>query len=315
MTRAIDAAVKVSIVVPTYAREERLCTTLADLLRQAWPASEVIVVDQTPAHQPATARYLAALGPRVRLLHQERPSVVAAVNRGVRAASGEIVLFVDDDIAIPDQDLIAAHVQNYADGTVGGVAGRVLAACDPRPGRFDPRSADAVWGFFHTGWDHDVRCDVTTAPGANMSFRRELVVRLGGFDERFTGNAFRWESDFCLRLRRAGYRTVYDPRPTVHHFYGTAGGNENRHLHGREAASHAWYRDFFHNQAYVTLKHMPRSTLPRLLWRLYRGHVMNAPYAREGLGFLAARHRAMLAGLGGAVRSYRAWREECGRGR
>jgi hypothetical protein len=79
---------------------------------------------------------------------------------------------------------------------------------------------------------------------------------------------------------------------------------------GRAPESHAWYRAFFHNQAYVALKHMPRGALPRLAWRLYRGHVLNRPYAREGAGFLLARHRAFAGGLGTAWAAYRAARAE-----
>src|SRR5262249_9685153 len=74
------------------------------------------------------------------------------------------------------------------------------------------------------------------------------------------------------------------------------GGAENRHLHGKGPGSHRWYRDFFHNHVYVSLTHMPRASLPPLLWRLYRGHVMNRPYASEGLVFLARRHRVLVGG-------------------
>ena len=295
----------VSIVLPTFEREELLCATLEDLLELDYPATEIIVVDQTPRHRPETQAYLDAILPRIRYVRQTEPSVVMAANRGTALARGEIALFVDDDIRVPAPELVAAHVRNYDDPTVGGVAGRVLDAASPRSGTYDPRSADPVWGFFHTGWDHDVRCEVQTAPGANMSFRRELILRLGGFDEGFVGNAFRWENDFCVRVRDAGYRVVYDPEPTVLHHYGSPGGAGNRYLMGREPASHPWYRAFFQNQLYFALKHTPRRALPRLLWRLYRGHVMNRPYARQGAGFLLARHRAWAAGLAAGWRTYR----------
>ena len=301
---------RLSVVVPTYRREALLLRTLADLLRQAWPDFEVIVVDQTPVHEPATQAYLDTLAPRIVHLRQARPSVVAAANTGTRAATGEVVVFVDDDIRIDDPAFLAAHAAAYDDPAVAGVAGRVLDADDPRPGRFDARAADPVWGFFYSGWTHDRRAEVTSAPGANMSFRRALVLAVGGFDERLTGNAFRWENAVCLTLRRAGHRVVYDPAPTVHHFYGSPGGNENLHLMGRAPASHGWYRDFFHNHTYVTLKHMPRSVLPRLLWRVYRAHVLNRPYAREGLGFLLARHRAFVLGVAAGWRSDRRRRAE-----
>jgi GT2 family glycosyltransferase len=297
----------VSIVLPTFRREDLLCRALGDLLRQQWRGCEIIVVDQTPCHTPETQAYLNEIKERILYLRRERPGVVEAANHGVKASNGEIVLFVDDDIRIPDPEFVALHVRNYDDPSIGGVAGRVLDAREPKTGVFDPRSADPVWGFFHTGWDHEVPCEVTTAPGANMSFRREVMLRVGEFDERFVGNAFRWENDFCLRVRKAGYRVVYDPRPTVHHYYGSPGGNDNRHLLGRELASHGWYRDFFRNQMYVSLKHMPRLLLPVLLWRLYRGHVMNRPYVREGVGFLLARHLAFVGGLAKGWQSFRQW--------
>jgi GT2 family glycosyltransferase len=297
--------VKVSVVIPTYRRERLLCQTLRDVLDLAWSDYEVIVVDQTERHEADTERFLDEVRDRLVYLRLEPPSVVAAANLGLRAARGEFVLFLDDDVRVSDRDLIANHLDNYQDATIAGVAGRVLDAECPREGAFDPRSADPVWGFFHSGWSHRQRCEVSTAPGANVSFRRDVLVAAGGVDERFAGNAFRWENDVCLRVRAAGYRVVYDPRPTVHHFYRSPGGSENRHLHGLGAGSHRWYRDFFHNHVYVSLTHMPRASLAPLLWRLYRGHVLNGPYAREGLGFLARRHRALLEGAVGGWRSYR----------
>jgi GT2 family glycosyltransferase len=303
---------RVSIVLPTYGREELLCQALRDLLRLDYPEYEIIVVDQTPRHSPETQHYLSEIQDRIRYFRQAQPSVVMAANRGARLAGGEIVLFVDDDNRVPDPQFITGHAESYDDPSVGGVAGRVLDALAPREGTFDPRSADPFWGFFYTGWEHPTPCEVTTAPGANMSFRRELILSQGGFDERFFGTV-RWENDFCLRLRKAGHRVVYNPIPTVHHFYGSPGGNDNRHLHGREPASHGWYRSFFHNQVYFALKHMPRASIPRLLWRLYRSHVLNRPYAREGATFLSARHRALVAGLLLGWATYRQWRLEAGR--
>jgi GT2 family glycosyltransferase len=307
--------VKVSVVVATYRRERRLCQMLGDVLELEWPDLEVIVVDQSERHEPETERFLDAVSDRLVYLHGDRPSQVAALNRGVGVAHGEVVLCLDDDVRIRDRHLVDHHVENYSEPAVGAVAGRVLDAECPREGAFDPRSAHPVWGFFHSGWTHRRRCEVSTAPGANVSFRREVLLALGGADERFAGNAFRWENDLCLRVRAAGYTVVYDPRPTVHHFYGSAGGAENRHLHGRGPGSHRWYRDFFHNHVYLSLTHMPRATLAPLLWRLYRGHVLNRPYAGEGFRFLARRHRAMVEGVVGGWLTYRGARRDRRRAR
>lgn len=300
----------VSVVIPTYRREELLCAALTDVLGLDHPDLEVIVVDQTPEHAPATRAFLDSVADRVRLIRQPRPHVVTALNAGVRAARGEIVLFLDDDIRIPDPRLVARHLVNYGDPLVGGVAGRVVDAATAAEGCYDRRSADPVFGFFHTGWNHRTRAVVYTAPGANMSFRRELLERLGGFDERFVGNAFRFENDFVLRLHRAGRAVVFDPAAEVLHFYASPGGNDNRHLHGRDPGSHGWYVAFFHNHVYCNLKHAPRRHLPGLLWRLYRSHVLNRPYVGEGPAFVVRRHAAFARGVAGGLRSYRRRRRE-----
>jgi glycosyltransferase involved in cell wall biosynthesis len=291
-------AARVSVILPTYRREALLRRTLGDILKLRWNDLEIVVIDQTEEHEPATRELLQALRSQICHVRHAPPGVVGAINRGLTIARGEIALLLDDDIAIADPDLVGQHVANYADAGVGAVAGRVLDAARPAAaGRFDPASADPVWGFFRSRWDHGVRCEVTSAPGANMSVRRELAVRIGGLDARIGGNGFRWENDLCLSLRAAGFRTVYDPRPTVLHHYGSPGGAENRHLLGREPDSHAWYQAFFHNHVYVTLKHLPRRTLPILIWRLYRAHVLNRPFLREGPRFVLRRHRAFLAGV------------------
>jgi GT2 family glycosyltransferase len=297
-------AAPVSVVMPTYRREERLFEALGDVLALEYPELEVLLVDQTPTHLPSTQAFLRSVADRVRVLRRRRPHLVSALNAGIAAARGDIVLFLDDDIRIPDRSLVRHHVRNYDDATIGGVTGRIVDAATGAEGRCDPRAADPVFGFFHTAWDHRTRVRVYTAAGANMSFRRDLLVQLGGFDERFVGNAFRFENDFVLRLHRAGFDVVFDPAAEVLHHYGSPGGADNRHLFGRDPASHAWYVAFFHNHAYCDLKHAPRRWLPRLWWGLYRSHVLNRPYLSEGPRFLGQRHLAFVRGLAGAIRDW-----------
>jgi GT2 family glycosyltransferase len=155
-------------------------------------------------------------------------------------------------------------------------------------------------------FDHPYPMDVPTAAGANMSFRRELVERLGGFDERYTANAFRWETDFSVRVIRSGARIRYDPEARVVHHYGTPGGCDNGHLLGRTEASHAWYELFFRNNTYFALKLLAGGDRARFLWRLYREHVLNRGFAAAGPAFLARRHTTLARG---AVAGWRTWRQ------
>lgn len=109
--------------------------------------------------------------------HQK--GLAGARNTGVSNSTGDIVAFLDDD-AVADPDWLEHLVVPYRDARVVGVGGKI----------------DPVWpgqrtAWFPTEFDWVVGCDyrglpATTAPvrnmiGANMSFRREIIVRLGGF--------------------------------------------------------------------------------------------------------------------------------------
>ena len=296
--------VAVSVIIPTYRREAPLRRCLAGVLAQRHPAFEVLVVDQSPEHEPETWAALAALPPHACHVRLARPSVTAAVNAGARLAAAPLLLFLDDDVEVADRELLAHHARHYDDPSIAGVVGRIVHAerrADlPRPAAAGPL------GFLAMNFDHPHAMDVPTAAGANMSFRRALVERLGGFDERYTANAFRWETDFSLRVIRSGLRIRYDPEARVVHHYGTPGGCDNEHLLARTAASHAWYRAFFRNNVYFALKLLAGADRARFLARLYREHALNRAFAAAGPTFLARRHLALARG---ALDGWRAWRQ------
>lgn len=137
-----------------------------------------------------------------------------------------------------------------------------------------------------------------------MSFRKDILVKLGGFDERYDGNAFRWETDMGYRLKKAGFYTLYDPTVFVLHQYNSPGGCNNANLFGRSARSHGWYYYFFKNSVYFHLKNIGGPTFIHFVWKLYRGHVLNRPYLQEGIRFHIARHRAFGKGLTAGVATY-----------
>lgn len=286
-----------SVVIPTFEREELLCRCLEDVLMQDHACFETIVVDQSRAHKPETDRFLKEIESRVRYVRLDRPSVTAASNHGARLATGVLLVFLDDDVRIPDRAFLRKHEACYEDPSVEVVAGRVRDPARKNGEPYNPLSRDQIWGWYYTAWDHDVRAEVVTAPGANMSCRRAVFWDVGGFDERFTRNAVRFENDFCLRVRKAGGRVVFEPSAWVVHQYNSLGGHSNRHLLGTSDASHAWYASYFRNMTYMTLKHMPWPTWPLVFWKLWREHVMNRPFLKMGVRFVARRHRVFLDGL------------------
>ena len=141
---------RVSVVVPTYNRGPALGQTLARLMASALAETddlEILVVDDgsaLPAEEVAVATGLLA-EPRpwpLRWLRQANAGPAAARNAGFRAASGAIVLFVDDDILVPP-DLVRAHVDAHRAHPRSVIFGLCPFAPEPRPTPFR-RFVDAM---------------------------------------------------------------------------------------------------------------------------------------------------------------------------
>jgi glycosyltransferase involved in cell wall biosynthesis len=202
--------IRVSVVVPTYRRPELLSRCLAALTAQDFdPAAyEVIVADDAPSDE--TRRLVEAwserVGPVVRyvsLTHAHGPA--AARNAGWRAARGDILAFTDDD-TIPDPGWLRAGLAAFVDGVVGAT-GQILMPLPPTPTDYERNEAGLEQAEFAT---------------ANCFYRRDAIVAVGGFDERFT-TAWREDADlFLTLLERAGKnghrgRLVHAPEAIVVH--------------------------------------------------------------------------------------------------
>lgn len=106
----------VSIVIPTYGRDAVLVDSIRQLLALAVSADELLVIDQTATHEPETEAALSGWDADgcIRWIRHQPPGVVGAMNRGLREAKGDLVLFLDDDI-VPGANLVVAHRQAYVE--------------------------------------------------------------------------------------------------------------------------------------------------------------------------------------------------------
>jgi GT2 family glycosyltransferase len=206
----------VSVVIPTYRREQVLLESLQYLQEQQPRAAEILVLDQTERHEPQTDHALRALADcgAIRWVKLAVPSIPAAMNRGLALATQEVVLFLDDDIR-PEPGLFAAHVSAHAQHPGTLVAGRVIQpwqeGVEGRSGEpFDFCSTQPRW--------------IDEFMGGNFSVRREHALTLGGFDENFVRVAYRFEAEFAHRHRAAGGRIRFEPGACLHHLKSLAGG-------------------------------------------------------------------------------------------
>jgi GT2 family glycosyltransferase len=210
---------ELSIVVPTYGRDEILLETLMRLFALNPPASEIIVVDQTRTHSShvsSTLDMLHASG-QVRWLRLENPSIPGAMNRGLLEASHPIVLFLDDDI-IPHSRLVEEHACALEETGAALVAGRVIQPW--QTGRDFSDEPSFHFASLRPGW-------ISEFMGGNFSVRREIALRLGGFDEQFVRVAYNFEAEFAYRIRRSGYQIYYKPDAFIHHLRIGSGGTRS----------------------------------------------------------------------------------------
>jgi GT2 family glycosyltransferase len=205
-----------TIVIPTYGRGEVLLETLKHLFALNPPSSEILVIDQTEEHSSqvsGTLEMWQASG-WIRWLRQKSPSIPGAMNRGLLEASHPFVLFLDDDI-VPHSGLVEAHARALDETGAALVAGRIVQPW--QVGRDFSHDDGFHFATVRPAWIQDFM-------GGNFSVRRNIMLRLGGFDERFVRVAYNFEAEFAHRLRRAGFRIYYEPTASIHHLRVSTGG-------------------------------------------------------------------------------------------
>ena len=207
----------VSVVINTYNRVETLGDTLDALRRQSFAGFEVVVVNG-----PSTDGTVALLAERagdLRSVSCPERHLARSRNLGVDAAAGDVVAFIDDD-ALPEPTWLEELVAAYADPGVAGAGGVVLDETGVTP-QYRFSACDRV---ARPDFDVAPPFDALTRPGADpflylqgtdMSFRRDALAAIGGFDEEIEYNYD--EADLCLRLIDAGYGLVALDGARVHH--------------------------------------------------------------------------------------------------
>jgi GT2 family glycosyltransferase/peptidoglycan/xylan/chitin deacetylase (PgdA/CDA1 family) len=208
-----------SVIVPTHQRRERVVHNVEALAKQELASFEVVVVDDGGSDGTATA--LRELNPPFPLtvLEQENSGAAEARNAGTRAAGGEILLFLDDDMEA-DPAMLAEHDRCHREGAdlvVGDM----------------PLHPDSPQNLLSVGvglWASSRRERLTTDGGkigpddlltGQMSISREAFDRVGGFDTSFTREGlFGGEDiDFGLRVVKAGFSVVYNPAAISYQYY------------------------------------------------------------------------------------------------
>lgn len=205
---------ELSVVIPTYRRPDLLRRCLDSLRLQDLDQHrfEVVVVDDGSGD--ATADVLAAASENVVALTQPRNAGPAAArNRGIQTATGELVLFLDDDVAAAP-DLLSTHLEIHRqhDDPLLGVLGRIDWDPSLEMTPFMHWLDTSGLQFAYDTWlrEGPVEPPYGAFYTANLSMRRELLTAESGFDERFPYPAFE-DIELAFRLAKRGFHLDYRP--------------------------------------------------------------------------------------------------------
>ena len=240
----MTGAARISVIVPTRNRAVRLLGLLESLAVQTTPPLEVIVVDN--ASDDETRAVVEAARVRgIRLPEPLGPAI--ARNVGWQAARGDLIVFTDDDVVAPPEWL-EAIASAHAREPEAVIQGRTAP---------DPREAERLSAFG--------RSQSASGPGpwfqtCNIAYPRELLERLGGFDESFWDAAGE-DTDLGWRAIEAGARVVYEPSALNWHAVHDGGplalirGSQKWRMAVRNVARHPDLRASLHHRIFWKRSH------------------------------------------------------------
>jgi len=268
-----EVAPKASIIITTRNRARHLSETLASFRSLRIPAdlpAELLVVDNGSTDDTAEVVGRVSLpNVEVRLVKEPKPGQCHARNTGLAQSRGEIILFTDDDVRVPEnwiEEMCGPILAGEADGVAGGV-------------RMAPHLQRPWMLSVHYGWlacNLDWRPAEITMTGANMAFSRKVLEKVPAFDTELGPGALGYGDDtlFSLQLAKAGFVLMRRFDIEVEHWF-----DEVRLLHsgwldaarkrGRTKAylAHHWY----HSTSSAGWQGLAKAWLRLLKWRALNG--------------------------------------------
>jgi GT2 family glycosyltransferase len=249
-----------SIVIPSHNQPELLRTCLASVQRHAPTGTELLVIDDCSREAVVSEAARAFAGVRI-LRTSQRSGFCLCANLGVAASRNSIVQLLNDDTEV-SPGWAEAALPHFANQDVAAVAPLVLWG---PPGEGPPRIDSAGDRYYLGGIagkrGHGQRLSpeylkpgpVFGASASSAFFRRDILLKVGGFPEHF--GAYFEDVDLSFRLHWAGYRVEYEPASRVWHRVSASYGRPGRRLLGQQAC----------NEERVFWRNVPREMLPRAL--------------------------------------------------
>ncbi len=212
--------IAISVIIPTYNRPDFLPNTIKSLLEQDFESYEIIVVDNACLDNTKNIVESNSYQCSIRYICEPNIGLHNARHTGAKAASGDILLYIDDDV-IADRNLLKEILKCYDNPSVGCVGGKILPKWEVEP---------PEWINLFPKWylsildDEDGPKEVQWIYGCNFSIRRNLLFEVGGFNPDAFGDKKMWwyrgdgEIGLLKKVHDVGKKVIYNPKAVVWHF-------------------------------------------------------------------------------------------------
>jgi GT2 family glycosyltransferase len=233
---SLDVEPSVSIIVPTKDQRDLLSRCVDGILnRTRYRKLQVLIVDNR-SEKPATHAYLGeiAADPRVRVIRYDEPFNFSLVNNwAATQATGEVLLFLNNDTEVIGPDWLRHLVANACRCEVGAVGAKLLYPSGRVQHGGVILGMGGVGGHFHLGCQrHDpgyfsravLQQNLSAVTAACIAMRRTVFDEIGGFngDLRVAFN----DVELCLRIRQRGYLIVWTPLAELYHHESASRGSD-----------------------------------------------------------------------------------------
>jgi GT2 family glycosyltransferase len=206
-----------SIIIPTYNRCAQLQRVLLGLERQTVPSNQFEVIVVSDGSTDGTNDFLkaASTGLQLKPHFQANRGVAAARNYGLNQASGQIILFLDDDV-VPDPNLIAEHLRIHTSqpGDVI-VLGPMLTPSDFSLAPWVRWEQAMLTKQYNAMLAEKFQPTARQFYTGNTSLAREHLLKAGGFDEHFRRAE---DVELAYRLAQSGLRFIFNAQAIGYHY-------------------------------------------------------------------------------------------------
>ncbi len=239
--KEIEGNPKVSYIIPTMFRQEYTLQLLADLERQSFSVSQVVVVDATPIGNRDESLYNQKKVPfELVVKWQESKGSCRARNEAINLCTGDYVVFGDDDIRIPS-NFIENHIRFLQTNNSGACNGLDIRADHQKQDLKDLENKLDKLG--NKRWI--AGCSQSFS-NANSCVKREFVTQLLGNDVKFDGG-YGEDSDFGMSLSKIGVTVLHNPFSVNLHLKPPIGGyrfwGTQAKITGKKRKSQPWELD------------------------------------------------------------------------